>query len=235
MLSPYNHAILVEELRHSDYDGKSADDAWTWLNTPVPPVSSRRESWPLLTALEMVTRIGVKKAEAVAAHFMASFPTIGAAILAAGLEPRRDDIKDIISGFAGTVLADSDVLALLSPVVTHDAPPVAPFAERFSPDRWPNVNSDGKRDDQTPHCQRCHKPAPLVPEPAQAQNHASIVCSHCGEPRYRLSKLGHERWSGGRPGWHPGEYGVGPAPAISGFPNTLERPDFDRAWKEAGR
>ncbi len=174
MLTPYCQKVLQLELVKTDYDDKTADEAWSWLMDLVTPSGVTRPSGVRLTPLLVAGLLGPAKAEAIAVALKTAFPTIGELLMQAGVDPLAPASQTFFASLvAGNVITAEDVGVLAATaVVTTQSPSYVRFDRRFFPGDWPHVTADG-------------------------------------------------------------DIGTESDQAIHGFPNTIDRSDFDAAWAVA--
>lgn len=143
MLTSYCHNVLKLELAKSDYNGKTADQAWTWLTQPTSVTIDVPTNYKL-TPLAVAKAIGPVKANNLAGKVKAAFPNIADSLLADG--PNASDALTI--GFlnacvdANLLQSDINILVALGVVSTTTVTP-ARFPSRFTQYEWPHIDSNG--------------------------------------------------------------------------------------------
>ena len=136
-MSNINYEILKQDLKDSVYDGRSLNDAYSWLTTPTVTVTMMYYDTPVSLDPPLIAKtIGIKAAEAIASAFREAYPNIADYIIADG-----PDIKDpatvalLESMVVNAVITQDQVDKLKALTKTmvqteehHDSPMVARFS-----------------------------------------------------------------------------------------------------------
>lgn len=146
MLNEYCAAVLARELAGTDYDGKTADQAWAWLMLPTPQDPVTTPTGLRLTPVTLAGLVGAAKTELVASAMKQAYPVTGDHLMTEGVDPLRAETLGFLSQLvSGGVLSEADVDAVRAAAVrvTPQADLPRRFDQRFDPQRWPHVADDG--------------------------------------------------------------------------------------------
>lgn len=144
MLTEYNAAVLRREFAGSDYDGKSADQAWTWLMEPTV-TTSEVDTHTRLTPGVAASLIGPTAANTLAGAIKSQLPYIADTLLSAGVDASDPETRGFLDALSGTALT-ADQVATLKATGKRTVTATEPrrFDRRFDPDRWPHVAPSGE-------------------------------------------------------------------------------------------